>query len=77
MNIKTIISLIDYTFLLKRNPARYRTPKSKIDMVVAGCRCHMGFPPCNFCTDLTEEEAEIYANRGYVALLDFVLAQDR
>lgn len=77
MNIKTIISLIDWTFLLKRPSFKLKPYHSRVELIMQGCTCHMGHPPCGFCTELTEEEFEIYATRGYGYLLDFVLAQDR
>lgn len=34
-----------------------------------GCSCHIS-PPCGFCTSLTEEEANVFAERGAKAVLD-------
>lgn len=32
-----------------------------------GCTCHIS-PPCNWCTSLTEEEAELFAQGGEAAV---------
>lgn len=34
-----------------------------LDLLDIGCRCHLS-PPCELCTTMTEEHAEIYADRG-------------
>lgn len=33
-----------------------------------GCTCHLGHPPCTFCTDLTEHEWDIYLTHGLRAV---------
>lgn len=33
-----------------------------------GCQCPSGHPPCQFCTSMTEEEAEAYCSGGMNAL---------
>lgn len=42
------------------------------DLFDRGCTCHTGHPPCSFCTDMAEEEADAYASGGHAALLPFV-----
>lgn len=37
-----------------------------------GCTCHIGHPPCSFCLELDEEEADIYSNGGMKALGDYI-----
>jgi hypothetical protein len=35
------------------------------------CTCHMGHPPCSFCTSFeSEEEYEVYSKHGLNALLE-------
>ena len=33
------------------------------------CTCHIS-PPCGFCTSLTEEEVDVFIERGARAVLD-------
>jgi hypothetical protein len=33
-----------------------------------GCHCPMGHPPCDFCTNMDEEEAEAFATGGIAAI---------
>jgi len=33
-----------------------------------GCTCHIS-PPCGFCTSLTEEEVDVFVERGAEAVL--------
>lgn len=40
------------------------------DLKEMGCTCH-SHPPCPFCMDLTEEEADIFSNEGMSALRTF------
>jgi hypothetical protein len=42
------------------------------DLFDTGCTCHMGYPPCSFCTGMSEEEADAYCTGGKEALRPFV-----
>ena len=40
------------------------------EMKEQGCSCH-NHPPCSFCTELTEEEGDIFWNGGMSALQEY------
>jgi hypothetical protein len=40
-----------------------------------GCTCHE-FPPCQFCTDLSEEESDIFWRDGMQALKKYWREQE-
>ena len=42
------------------------------ELLEGGCQCPNGHPPCSFCTEMDEDEAEIYCSEGYAALVDWV-----
>lgn len=38
------------------------------DYEARGCTCWQGHPPCSFCTSMTEEEADLFAQGGSQAV---------
>lgn len=42
------------------------------DLFYSGCSCHMGHPPCSFCTSMSDEEASAYWTGGRTSLLAFI-----
>lgn len=42
------------------------------ELLEGGCQCPAGHPPCSFCTEMDEDEAEIYCSEGHTALVDWV-----
>lgn len=45
------------------------------ELLEGGCQCPNGYPPCSFCTEMDEEEADIYHNEGYAALVKYIKEQ--
>jgi hypothetical protein len=40
------------------------------DLLDRGCTCHTSHPPCSFCTELGEDEIEVYHDGGAEAVRD-------
>lgn len=58
-------------------PAHAKRVQVTIELLDRGCICFMGNPPCSFCTEMSQEEAEAYATGGRKALLSFVYGMSK
>ena len=56
------------------NGARAAAQSNEVNRVVyhLGCTCHLVHPPCTFCTEMAEEEVEVFVAGGYHALAPYV-----